>query len=595
VERDADVAHGYVAVGWNRQKRIYDTIVAALTLAYLAAFLGLERAVHPDATIETALIRGLGTCAYLMLHVILSIGPLARLDARFLPLLYNRRHLGVSMFLVAAAHGVFSLFQFHALSDLNPLVSLLVSDASFQPLGAAALVILFLMAATSHDFWLASLTAPVWKTLHMLVYVAYALLVAHVALGALQAETSPVLVVVTVLGLAWVLGLHLAAARKGRAVDRELRRLAADGWADAGDVGAIPEGRAIGVTIAGETVAIYRYGGRISAISGVCRHQNGPLAEGRIVDGCVTCPWHGYQYLPDTGASPPPFTEMVPTFDVRVIAGRVHVHPVPHPPGTRVEPASSDGPAPPGSDPPFYVGYLPAAPAGIARRVRGLVAALSLVAIGVAVVLVLAQAPFARSRFEFGSRRTFAGVLRERSYPFLQIDAAGSLAPRLVPLVAPGKHGADELVRGLDGHRVSLEGTLIQRAGQTMVEVAPGTIRDAGLDASPGPMPVDLGEATLRGEIVDSKCFLGVMNPGQLRVHRACAVRCISGGAPPLLYVRDREGREAFLFLVDPDGRALHHEVLDLVAEPVEVRGIVRRIGERTFLYADPAAIRRVS
>ena len=54
-----------------------------------------------NATIETQLIRALGTCALLLLHVILAIGPLARLDRRFLPLLYNRRHLGVTMFLLA--------------------------------------------------------------------------------------------------------------------------------------------------------------------------------------------------------------------------------------------------------------------------------------------------------------------------------------------------------------------------------------------------------------------------------------------------------------------------------------------------------------
>ena len=54
-------------------------------------------------------------------------------------------------------------------------------------------MILFLMAATSHDFWMANLTAPVWKSLHMLVYLAYGLLVLHVTLGVLQAETSPVL------------------------------------------------------------------------------------------------------------------------------------------------------------------------------------------------------------------------------------------------------------------------------------------------------------------------------------------------------------------------------------------------------------------
>ena len=113
-----------------------------------------------------------------------------------------------------------SLVQFHALSDVNPLVSVLVTsrdfasltDFPFQQLGLAALVILFLMAATSHDFWLRALSAPAWKALHMLVYVAYALLVAHVALGALQAERHPALPALLVAGLTVVLGLHVRAA-----------------------------------------------------------------------------------------------------------------------------------------------------------------------------------------------------------------------------------------------------------------------------------------------------------------------------------------------------------------------------------------------
>jgi sulfoxide reductase heme-binding subunit YedZ len=86
-------------------------------------------------------------------------------------------------------------------------------------------------------------------------------------------------------------------------------------------------------------VAIFRYDGKVSALSNVCQHQNGPLGEGRIVNDCVVCPWHGYEYLPDTGASPPPFTEKVPTFKVRLSGGRVFVDPRPNPPGTRVAPA----------------------------------------------------------------------------------------------------------------------------------------------------------------------------------------------------------------------------------------------------------------
>jgi nitrite reductase/ring-hydroxylating ferredoxin subunit len=93
-------------------------------------------------------------------------------------------------------------------------------------------------------------------------------------------------------------------------------------------------------TISGERVAIFRYDGKISAVSNVCQHQNGPLGEGKIGDdGCITCPWHGFQYKPETGASPPPFTEKVPTFNVKIADGKVFVHRKPNKAGTFVEPA----------------------------------------------------------------------------------------------------------------------------------------------------------------------------------------------------------------------------------------------------------------
>jgi nitrite reductase/ring-hydroxylating ferredoxin subunit len=199
------------------------------------------------------------------------------------------------------------------------------------------------MAATSHDFWLANLTAPVWKSLHMLVYVAYALLVLHVTFGALQGEGSRVYVGAVALGLIAVLSLHIAAAKKETALDKDrgaqATRPPQEEFVDACAIADIPENRARIVCLSGERVAIFKYDGKISAISNVCQHQNGPLGEGKIVFGCITCPWHGYQYQPDTGASPPPFAEKVPTFNVRVKNGRVLVHPRPNPAGTRAEPA----------------------------------------------------------------------------------------------------------------------------------------------------------------------------------------------------------------------------------------------------------------
>jgi nitrite reductase/ring-hydroxylating ferredoxin subunit len=212
-------------------------------------------------------------------------------------------------------------------------------DFPFQPLGLLALLILFLMAATSHDFWLKQLSAPVWKRLHMLIYLAYGLLLAHVTLGVLQAETSWLLAGALGCGLACVLSLHLLAARRERRLDAELAVAPEAGFVPVCLLDEIPEKRARIVTLGGERVAIFKYDGQVSALSNVCQHQNGPLGEGRIIDGCVTCPWHGFQYLPASGAAPAPFAEKVPTFRVKVIGQQVYVDPTPNPPGTYVEPA----------------------------------------------------------------------------------------------------------------------------------------------------------------------------------------------------------------------------------------------------------------
>ena len=167
-------------------------------------------------------------------------------------------------------------------------------------------------------------------------------IVAHVAFGAGQTRGGGFLFGATALGAVVLVTLHLLAAKKENAADLELPPPTATmplGWVDACAVADIRENRAKVVSCFGERVAIFRYDGKLSAVSSVCQHQNGPLGEGRVIDGCITCPWHGYQYRPETGASPAPFTEKVPTFDVGVRDGRVWLNPHPKPAGTRVEPA----------------------------------------------------------------------------------------------------------------------------------------------------------------------------------------------------------------------------------------------------------------
>ena len=339
------MGHAYQAVGWNRTKKRYDAAIALAVLAYLGAFVGGGLALFPDATIETLLIRGLGSAAFLMLHVVLAIGPLHRLVPASAPLLYNRRHLGVTMFTLALAHATLSTIQFHVLGVLNPLVSILSGGGAppgtgtvpFQIFGFAALILLLLMAATSHDFWLSRLSPETWKRLHMGVYAAYTLLVAHVLFGITQQPGSGVWFWFTAAGATLLGGLHLASATWGSAA--RPKPVGAE-WLHVCEASDIAEGRAKMVDAGGDRIAVFRHENRLSAVSNTCRHQGGPLGEGRVINGCIVCPWHGYEYDVLTGCAPSPFTEKVPTFRVKVEAGTVFVDPTPHPPG---EPAQPNG------------------------------------------------------------------------------------------------------------------------------------------------------------------------------------------------------------------------------------------------------------
>ena len=344
---------GYVPVSWNRTKLVYDGLLLIAVASYLTLYLHVGPSLVPLAMLpdpSTLMMKALGSCAFLMLTFILCIGPLARLDRRFLPLLYNRRHFGIMTCAVAAAHAYAVIDWYFNYSTISRFLGLLGVDTSFGqfagfpfvPFGIAALVILALLAATSHDFWLSFLTPPVWKSVHRLIYLAYVLVAAHLALGQLQDARNLLLPILAVGGATLVSVLHFLAALRSRLEDRDLSRLTSAGWIDAGPPSAIAEGRAIIVNLDGqEKVAVFRHQNRLSAISNVCAHQNGPLGEGRVIDGCITCPWHGFQYRLEDGCAPAPFTERLATFNLKIAKGHLLIDPRANPPGTFVEPLTS--------------------------------------------------------------------------------------------------------------------------------------------------------------------------------------------------------------------------------------------------------------
>jgi hypothetical protein len=249
----------------------------------------------------------------------------------------------------------------------------------------------------------------------------------------------------------------------------------------------------------------------------------------------------------------------------------------------------------------FYIGWEAKAAPGIGKTLRTVVIALLLLALLVPVVLAVSQRMIGASVFEWGNHKSFSGILQTTPYPHLLVprpgNADGLSHYSTYYLVAPWKFGLDpDAIAPLDGKSVALKGTLIYRGNQTMIETKPEWIQAVEKTSATTPLPqsVPLGKQTLVGEIVDSKCFLGVMNPGQLTPHRACAIRCISGGVPPVLLVRRNDGPAIYLLLVSAEGKPVNKQVLEMVAEPVEITGEVGRQGELLILRADPATYRKL-
>jgi nitrite reductase/ring-hydroxylating ferredoxin subunit len=249
---------------------------------------------------------------------------------------------------VAITHASYIINWYFAFSSSDKYEALLFANTSygqlagfpFEVFGVFALTCLLILSTTSHDFWMKFLTPPVWKRMHSLIYFAYVSVTAHVTLGVLQDQQNHTLTVIFITGAASVAGLHAYAAyhewRHGDKLGVDV-----EGWVDVCEAGDFVDGFAkIKILEGGSRVAVFNQAGKLNAISNACAHQNGPLGEGKIIDCLVTCPWHGFQYDVTNGRSPAPFTEMVPTYNLRLNSNTVQVHRDANPPGTFVEPVS---------------------------------------------------------------------------------------------------------------------------------------------------------------------------------------------------------------------------------------------------------------
>jgi len=248
----------------------------------------------------------------------------------------------------------------------------------------------------------------------------------------------------------------------------------------------------------------------------------------------------------------------------------------------------------------FFIGYAPPMPSSLARFVTRIVIGLACGVLAWAVTVAAGHVSLEGGTFEFGYPQRFAGTVVERPYPALRPDGVEPNTPSLL-LVAPGKHGADALVSGLDGRHVMLTGTRIFRGTHTMVEVEPASLvigqRSESRSTAAGPRAESFGDRPIevRGEIVDSKCFLGVMVPGSGKTHKDCASLCLRGGIPPALYVRDQSGHSSVLLLTGTSVEPIGAQALQVVGEAIDMTGTIERQGGWLVLRSDPQTWRPVA
>ncbi|MFM1868030.1 MAG: hypothetical protein RL591_1438 [Planctomycetota bacterium] len=225
----------------------------------------------------------------------------------------------------------------------------------------------------------------------------------------------------------------------------------------------------------------------------------------------------------------------------------------------------------------FYVGYLPT-PARQRRFLLVFLPVCALLAFALAAFVGAFARPTGDGVWDTGHEVTMEGELLATPFPMLRVVRADGAIERVL-LVEMGKHGADARVAPLvptDGTRVAAQarGFLIARGGQRMLELVEekpitlGGTLPARVDARA------IGTVEISGEIVDSKCWLGVMKPGDGKAHRDCATLCIRGGIPPSIICEAPDGTERRALVVGRDGTPLAFDSLaPWIAAPVVIRG----------------------
>jgi len=225
----------------------------------------------------------------------------------------------------------------------------------------------------------------------------------------------------------------------------------------------------------------------------------------------------------------------------------------------------------------FYIGWMNNAPKSFAGTIKKYLLVLLPIIIVLGVLLALSQKKFGTGNFEFGTLTEVKGIYSRTPVPNLKVlnskDIWGNRNYITVPLIGYGKFGADGIIADLEkeknismqGKNITLKGTLLYNDGKLLMQIdendKPLLNVAENKEADAAPKTKELGTLDVKGEIVDPKCFFGVMKPGEGKPHKDCAIRCILGGMPPVLKVEDESGKENYYLIVGSKGEKINEAV----------------------------------
>ena len=247
-------------------------------------------------------------------------------------------------------------------------------------------------------------------------------------------------------------------------------------------------------------------------------------------------------------------------------------------------------------EPPFFVGYLDM-PKALEKFYWPLTILMLLGSMLIGYGFASAQKSPIAASWDTSQSEKIQGLLQLNPYPVLhRIDPNDSSNVESILLVKQGKYSADSAAQPYHNKIVTVNGFPIRHGGWTMLEISKD--EDIQPESSlsqqdvqrltQATQPISLGTVALSGEVIDSKCYLGVMKPGEGLVHRACAEVCLLGGMPTMLVVRGTDKNRYGYILTSAENASVSIDYAKQAAENREVQGEMIQRGDLLYIRMQP-------